>query len=131
MKKSFFVLFVLVLSAMAVQAQGNQVSPQDSIIFEKTTHDYGTINYGGDGTCEFVFTNKGQTALVLTNVQASCGCTIPEWPKEPVAPGKTGIIKVKYNTNLPGPFRKSVSVSSTAANSLVSLVITGTVSAAN
>jgi len=127
MKKSFVVILTLFLSAFAVQAQGGAVATQDSIYFEKTTHDYGTIAYGADGGCEFVFLNKGKSPLVLTNVHASCGCTIPEWPKEPISPGKTGVIKVKYNTNLTGPFRKSISVSSNAANSLVSLTITGSV----
>jgi len=127
MKKSLVLVLTLFFSVIALQAQESAVATHDSIFFEKTTHDYGTIAYGGEGTCEFVFLNKGKSPLVLTNVQASCGCTIPEWPKEPISPGKTGVIKVKYNTNLAGPFRKSVSVSSNAANSLVSLTITGSV----
>ena len=127
MKKSFILYFVLLFSTIALQAQEIAVTSQDSIIFEKTTHDYGTIAQGGDGNCEFVFTNKGTSPLILTNVQASCGCTVPEWPREPVSPGKSGVIKVAYNTNSPGSFRKSVTVSSTAVNSSVYLVITGNV----
>lgn len=104
-----------------------QAASQDSIVFEKLEHDYGTIAQGSDGNTEFKFTNKGKTPLVLSNVRASCGCTTPEWTKTPVAPGETGIVKVKYNTNLPGSFNKSITVSSNAANSSVMLRIKGNV----
>lgn len=104
-----------------------QPASQDSIIFDKLVHDYGTVQKGGDGNCVFTFTNKGQKPLVLSNVRASCGCTTPEWTKTPVNPGETGIIKVKYNTNLPGTFNKSVTVTSNAANSSVLLRIKGQV----
>ncbi|MDZ7740844.1 MAG: DUF1573 domain-containing protein [Bacteroidota bacterium] len=75
----------------------------------------------------FTFTNKGQKPLVLSNVRASCGCTVPQWPREPVAPGEKGEIKVKYNTNRPGSFNKSITVNSNAANSMVRLRIKGQV----
>jgi len=64
---------------------------------------------------------------VLTNVQASCGCTVPQWSKEPVQAGKMGVIKVKYNTRIPGTFLKTITVSSTAKNSMVVLSIKGKV----
>lgn len=104
-----------------------QPAAQDSIIFDKLEHNYGTIQKGGDGNSVFTFTNKGQKPLVLSNVRASCGCTTPEWTKTPVSPGKTGIIKVKYNTNLPGTFNKSITVTSNAVNSSVLLRIKGQV----
>jgi len=65
MKKSIIILFVFVLSSLAVHAQDSAAGVPDSIIFEKTTHDYGTLVQGGNGNCEFVFTNKGKTALLL------------------------------------------------------------------
>ena len=127
MKKSIILLFVLTISVAGLFAQSNQTSTQDSIVFEKIVHDYGTIVQGGDGNSEFRFTNKGKTPLILSNVTASCGCTVPEWPKEPIAPGKTESIKVKYNTNTVGVFNKSITVKSNAINTTVVLQIKGNV----
>jgi hypothetical protein len=128
MKKFLFItalIFTFALGAMAQQA----VTDTSLVIkFEKTVHDYGTIAKGSDGTCEFVFTNEGKTPLILNNVAASCGCTVPEWTREPVQPGKTGTIKVKYNTAIVSAFAKTITVSSNAKNSPVMLTIKGTVS---
>lgn len=127
MKKSLVVLIMLFFASLSIQAQEKQVSPQDSIVFESTTHDYGTILQGGDGNCEFKFTNKGKAPIILNSVQASCGCTTPEWTRTPVNPGEKGTIKVTYNTNNMGAFNKSVTVSSNAINSTVVLSIKGLV----
>ncbi|MCA1759258.1 MAG: DUF1573 domain-containing protein, partial [Bacteroidales bacterium] len=127
MKKSIFLLTILSLFTFALQARENQAAVADSIIFDKIEHDYGTIEKGGDGNSVFTFTNKGQKPLVLSNVRASCGCTVPQWPREPIAPGEKGEIKVKYNTNIGGTFNKSITVSSNAANSTVRLRIKGQV----
>lgn len=130
MKKSILVLFTLTFSVVSLFAQEpvSTTSSQDSIVFDKLVHDYGTITQGDNGTCNFTFTNNGISPLVLSNVRASCGCTIPEWPKEPIAAGASGIIKVKYDTNRVGSFSKSITVSSNAVNSSVVLRITGNVS---
>ena len=69
------------------------------ISFDKEDYDFGTVNEGDIVETTFVVTNTGKSDLVITHAQASCGCTVPEWPKEPIAPGKTGEIKVKFNTN--------------------------------
>ena len=127
MKKSIFLLTILSLFTFALQAQENQAAVSDSIIFDKLVYDYGTIKQGADGNSEFKFTNKGKAPLILSNVQASCGCTVPEWPKEPILPGKTGSIKVKYNTNTVGAFNKSITVKSNAINPTVVLQIKGNV----
>lgn len=129
MKKSVFFVFLLSFVTLGLFAQENQNITNDSIVFEKTVHDYGTIAHGGDGNCEFKFTNKGKATLILSNVRASCGCTVPKWPKEPIEPGKEGVIKVKYNTNSPGSFNKSITVNSNAANGTVVLHIKGNVDA--
>ena len=84
------------------------------IEFNKLVHDYGTILEGGNGECEFEFKNVGKEPLVLSNVTSSCGCTVPSWPRDPVMPGKTAVIKVKYNTNRVGAISKSVTVYSNA-----------------
>jgi hypothetical protein len=78
--------------------------------FEKETHDYGTIKNGSDGTCEFRFKNVGKEPVLITNAKGSCGCTVPEYPKEPIAPGKSGMIKVTYDTKRTGAINKNVTL---------------------
>lgn len=120
-------MVIVLLATLTIQAQEKPASSQDSIIFKSIVHDYGTIAQGSDGSCEFDFTNKGKSPIILSNVHASCGCTVPEWPKEPILPGKTSSIKVKYNTANMGSFGKTITVSSNAANSSVVLTIKGNV----
>ena len=128
MKKITILICALIVSISGLYAQvPTQTGTQDSIKFEKIVHDYGTIVQGADGNSEFKFTNKGKTPLILNNVQASCGCTVPEWPREPIAPGQSGSIKVKYNTAIVGTFSKSITVSSNALNGTVMLQIKGNV----
>jgi hypothetical protein len=97
------------------------------IKMDKLTHDYGNIQQGGNGECEFKFTNNGKEPLVITNCQGSCGCTVPQCPKEPILPGKSGVIKVKYDTNRPGGIYKTVTVTSNAKSGNVVLTIKGNV----
>jgi len=109
-------------------AQEEPKSNAAEIEFVKTVHDYGVIYEGGNGECEFEFKNVGREPLVLSNVQASCGCTVPTWPREPIMPGKTSVIKVKYNTSRIGAISKTISVMSNAEqNPKVELRIQGTV----
>ena len=110
-------------------AKSIQPSIQTSLVFEKTTHDYGTMAQGADGHCEFKFTNTGKAPLTLSNVTASCGCTVPDWPREPIAPGNSSSIKVKYNTAIVGAFNKSITVNSNAANNPIVLQVKGNVTA--
>jgi hypothetical protein len=127
MNKSILILTILSFFSLIVNAQENKASVADSITFDKLVHDYGTIERGSDGGAVFTFTNKGTKPLILSNVRAACGCTVPEWPREPIAPGKTGEIKVKYNTNIAGNFNKTITVNSNAANSAVVLRVRGSV----
>ncbi len=66
--------------------------------FDKTEHDFGTINEGDVVETVFNFTNEGKSELIITSAKGSCGCTVPEWPKEPIMPGESGQIKVKFNS---------------------------------
>ncbi|MBE0662519.1 MAG: DUF1573 domain-containing protein [Bacteroidales bacterium] len=110
------ILLVLSFTASAF-AQTESTTKGPVIEFDKETHDYGTVYVNGDGNCVFTFTNKGNEPLVLSNVRAGCGCTVPEWPREPVLPGKSAQIKVKYTTlNRPHTINKSIVVTS---NSIV------------
>lgn len=82
------------------------------IEFEESTHDFGVIHErGGQVYCDFNFTNTGDKPLVIISAKTSCGCTASEYPKEPIAPGKTGIIKIAYNPfGRPGAFKKDIRV---------------------
>jgi hypothetical protein len=110
----------------AATTTANPVSQAD-IKLDKMTHDYGTIQQGGNGECEFKFTNNGKEPLVITNCQGSCGCTVPQCPKEPILPGKSGEIKVKYDTQRVGGIYKTVTVNSNAKSGTVTLTIKGNV----
>lgn len=136
MKKIFLASLLTIFTLGIASAQNttnndkaqaeNQNGPK--IEFANTTHDYGDIKKGGDGNCEFTFTNTGNEPLILSNVRASCGCTTPSWTKAPVMPGKTGTIKVRYNTNNIGGFSKRVTVNSNSVTTpTVTLTIKGTV----
>lgn len=127
MKRSVLVFFFLGLLSLGVIAQVNPAAKSDSIVFNKMVHDYGTLEQGADGSCEFKFTNNGKVPVVLSGVHASCGCTTPEWPREPILPGQTGVIKVKYDTRRLGAIDRTVVVNSNASNSTVVLRIKGNV----
>lgn len=131
MKKIFLSLLILTASLYSF-AQQEINTNQDSknmpeIYFEETTFDYGTIELNSDGTCEFTFKNTGKEPLLLTNVRASCGCTTPTWPKQPIKKNKKGTIVVKYNTKIKGPFSKTIRVYSNAKSSPIVLTIKGKV----
>lgn len=97
------------------------------IIFESETIDYGSINKNANGVREFVFTNNGNQPLIISGAQGSCGCTVPTYPKEPIAPGAQGKISVKYDTSRVGAFSKTVTLTTNAAEPSKTLTIKGTV----
>ena len=103
----------------------NEKTPE--ITFEYLVYDYGQVEQGGNGECEFVFKNTGEADLILTNCRSSCGCTVPSWPKDPIAPGSKSSIKVKYNTQRIGQINKTITVESNAVNDRVELRIKGNV----
>lgn len=112
---------VLSIVAMAIgltfAAQAQEASPVGpSISVDKDVHDYGEIEKGGDPYCEFVVTNTGTEPLIISNARGSCGCTVPEWSKDPILPGKTSTIKVRYDTKRVGPINKSVTLTTNAVN---------------
>lgn len=81
-----------------------------TISFNTTTLDYGTVKPGSDGNRTFLVKNTGDKPLIISRVQPSCGCTTPDWSKDPIMPGKTGEIKVHYNTAGLGQFQKIIEV---------------------
>ncbi len=122
---------LLLVTYAAVSAQGATamtptVIKPDFLILKETSHNFGKIPQGRPTTYVFEITNTGKEPLRLDNVQASCGCTTPEWSKEPIAPGATANIKVGYNAHAEGPFAKSVTLFYNG-NQTKSLIISGEV----
>lgn len=117
MKKSLFTFMLALMAAIGMNNSfAQQVQSGAQIEFNKDTHDYGNVKNGGNGKCSFTFTNTGTEPLIIQTAKGSCGCTVPEWPKEPIAPGAKGTIRVKYDTNRPGPINKNVTITSNAIN---------------
>jgi hypothetical protein len=115
--KKFLILSILFVGALAINVNAQtEVQKGAKIEFTKEVHNYGKIKYNGDPYCTFEFKNTGDEPLIISNSKGSCGCTVPTWPKEPIAPGATGSIKVKYDTKRPGPINKSVTITSNAVN---------------
>lgn len=120
----FIATLLFVASAFSVSIAQNTGAV---IKFAKEVHDYGTIDQGTDGGAEFIFANEGKEPLVITNAAGSCGCTVPEWPKEPLAPGQKASIKVMYDTKRVGNFQKTVTVTSNGSEAPIVLTIKGVV----
>ena len=124
MKKLGILAVALFMGAVTYAQKGPKIE------FKAETIDYGTVKKSEDnGIRKFEFKNVGDAPLVITDVKTSCGCTVPTKPKEPIMPGKTGEIEVKYNMN-PGVINKTVTVESNAVNvtdGRVALKIKGTV----
>lgn len=129
--KKIITIMVLGFLTFTMNAQETE-KPKDpnSPAFEFVTEviDYGKIELNADGVRTFKFKNIGKSPLVITNVKSSCGCTVPKKPTEPIMPGESGEIEVKYATNRPGGFSKTITVSSNADESLKTLQIKGIVS---
>jgi cyclophilin family peptidyl-prolyl cis-trans isomerase len=116
--KTIFALFFVIIGLNGY----TQIEKGAKIQFNKETHDYGIIKYNADPYCVFEFKNTGNEVLLITEARGSCGCTVPEWPKEPIAPGATGMLKVTYDTKRVGSFQKSVTITSNAVNDPVKVV---------
>lgn len=129
--KNIGLVALALIFTIGLSAQKNAFVPVTKnapyIKFEKVEHDYGTLIKGSNGDCNFEFLNAGDQPLVLTSVVSSCGCTIPDWPKEPIMPGKKAVIKVTYDTNRLGVILKQITVRSNAENADVVLTIKGQV----
>ncbi len=122
MKNIFFMALAVLFSTTALA----QPEEGPEIEFEKKVHDFGNLEQNGDASCEFKFTNKGTEPLIISNARGSCGCTVPQWPRKPIAPGESETIKVKYDSKRLGPINKSVTITSNAKeNTTVVLRIKG------
>jgi hypothetical protein len=132
MKKMIMGLVLMASFSIAGKAQ-ETVTPVPTnpnaadMVFETETIDYGTIDYASNGVREFKFKNTGKEPLIISNAVGSCGCTTPEWPKDPIKPGESAVIKVKYDTNRVGNFDKMVTITSNAKTPTKVLKIHGVV----
>jgi hypothetical protein len=121
MKKLVFTLSIMAFT-MSVNAQVTPTAPAKTvsaslaeITFETEVHDFGKIEYAGNGTYEFKFKNTGKEPLIISEAKGSCGCTVPTYPKNvPIKPGESQAIKVTYDTKRAGNFTKTVTVHSNA-----------------
>jgi hypothetical protein len=119
MKKLLFIAFFAAF-ASAVSAQ--------TIKFDSETINYGVVEKGAEGVRVFKFKNEGKAPLLIENAQGSCGCTVPTYSKEPIMPGATGEISVKYDTNREGAFTKYVTLTTNSTTGTTTrLTITGEV----
>ncbi len=118
MKKAIFTFGLMLMAtlAMNIKAQDLPNLGGAELKFDKELHDYGKIEQHGNGECEFVFTNTGNEPLIIKNAKGSCGCTVPVWPKDPIAPGASSSIKVKYDTKRIGLINKTITIMSNASN---------------
>lgn len=121
--KKMILMALMVVSTMTLMAQ-----QPAQIKFDKTTHNFGTFSEKNPVVSySFAFTNVGEQPLVVNQAIASCGCTVPEFTKEPVAPGQKGEIKVTYNGEgkFPGHFKKSITVRTNGSVEMTRLYIEG------
>ena len=117
--KNVFLAISFFLTTIAINAQEAKPTKTfdanaPAFKFVEEVIDYGKITQHADGNRTFKFKNTGKTPLIITAVKGSCGCTVPTKPKEPIMPGKTGEIKVKYATDRLGRFSKTVTITSNA-----------------
>ncbi len=129
MKKMLTTLAIALFGFTFVQAQEESNENAPVLTFEQDVIDYGTIDRNANGTRVFVFTNTGEEPLIISNLQGSCGCTTPDRSivNRPFAPGETGELKVRYDTNRLGRFQKTVTVTSNAQRPTMRLTIKGNV----
>lgn len=135
MKKIILSLFTLALVSysfaqeLAMNTKAPASSKAESAAFKwtATEHDFGKIKQGVPVAHEFTFINRGQAPLVISTVQASCGCTVTAYTKDPIAPGGEGYVKATYNAASLGQFTKTVTVNANTAEGVTRLTIKGEV----
>lgn len=117
MKKLITFVFAIALFTGATVNAQETAKKGAQIEFDKEVIDYGEVEYASNGEREFIIKNIGDAPLVITRTKGSCGCTVPTKPSQPILPGETGIMKVKYDTKRANQaFSKSITVTSNAVN---------------
>ncbi|WP_020533058.1 DUF1573 domain-containing protein [Flexithrix dorotheae] len=131
MKKYFYLIGIAMFYAATTFAQNVELASNESskavFTWESQAVNLGKIPQGIPAEATFTFTNTGTSPIVISDVKPSCGCTATEWPKEPVMPGKSAVIKAKYNAASAGNFNKTVKVTANTTQSITTLTIRGEV----
>lgn len=127
--KRIVTILMLSLAVFALPGIAEAKGKQAKIKFTEYRYDFGNVpEKGGEVSHDFTFTNEGDGNLIIIDATATCGCTRPKYPKNPIAPGKSGVIKVTYNPNLrPGPIDRTVTVKTNGSPKKVRLRIVGNV----
>ncbi len=128
---AYFLLLCTLYLALPATTQA-QKKKYPVIKFEKTTHDFGTFSQNdGVRTCSFTFSNVGKAPLVINYVHTACGCTVADYPKDPISPGGRGVITVSYDGSqkMPGRFKKSIQIFTNCKDDLARLFIIGNMTA--
>ncbi|MBO5611564.1 MAG: DUF1573 domain-containing protein [Prevotella sp.] len=122
MKRIAFMMIMVCMSMMAMAQKGAEIK------FDKTSHNFGSFSEkNAVQECVFTFTNVGDKPLVINQAVASCGCTVPSYTKQPIAPGKKGEIKVTYNGagKFPGHFKKTITIRTNGTVEMTRLYVEG------
>lgn len=127
MKTTILAIGILLVSVLSFAQDELNPEKQSDIIFKTTVYDFGEIPFGEEAKYNFVFKNISKAPIALTNVKASCGCTSPEWSKEPIAKRKKGSITITYDTKRTGNFNKTIYVYTNNSEQPVLLRVKGTV----
>ena len=127
MKKMIFTLSLVLLGAWAIAQDEAPAKKGPVMSFESMIVDYGTIEENADPLRVVKFTNTGDEPLIISNARGSCGCTVPEWPKQPIMPGETSEIEIRYATNRIGQFTKTVKITTNEGNDGHTITVKGKV----
>ena len=127
--KTILTLLVLCLGVFVAHAQEEAPAQKSgpAMQFETTEIDYGVIAQNSDPLRVFKFSNAGTEPLVIKHAKGSCGCTVPSYPKQPILPGESATIEVRYDTKRVGPFQKTVTLTTNEADEKHTLRIKGKV----
>lgn len=125
MKKIFSTLAFFIVGILSIQAQ----TAGPIMTFEVTTVDYGKIEKDSDPVRHFKFTNTGNEPLIIKSAKGSCGCTVPTYPQEPIMPGESANIDIRYDTKRVGMFTKTVTLTTNETPDTHTLTIKGEVNA--
>ncbi|MFK7807779.1 MAG: DUF1573 domain-containing protein [Saprospiraceae bacterium] len=129
---SLLLLFTLSVNAQQPIAKTVSLSNAETaaLSWDQTTNELGTISQNVPKTAEFVLTNNSNEAIIITNVKSACGCTVPAYQKEPLAPGTSTTIKATYNAKKVGNFQKTIKVYTSASDKAIPLTLKGKVAKA-
>lgn len=111
MMKNFIYLMTFLFSSFVLAQSGAKIELKD----KDNTIDFGKVKVSDSGTRDIIFTNTGNEPLLIINIHSTCGCIVTEKPKEPIMPGKTGVISLKYDMRT-GPIRRSLTIETNAQN---------------